>query len=91
MLSRPADGEGGIVTERFGPLNFRLTLSVGEQGLEMPVRRAYFLGIPLPGFLTPRSQTREFVDAQGRYSFDVAISLPGIGLIVRYRGWLMPV
>ncbi len=76
--------------ERFGMLSFRIALPVTEQGLEMPVKRAYCLGIPLPNWLTPRSQTREFVDAQGRFNFDVAVYLPGAGLVVRYRGWLKP-
>lgn len=90
IMSLPADGERGIVIERFGLLSFRIALPVTEHGLEMPVQRAYCLGIPLPNWLMPRSQTRELVDAQGRFNFDVAVYLPLAGLIVRYRGWLQP-
>ncbi|MES2490251.1 MAG: DUF4166 domain-containing protein [Pseudomonadota bacterium] len=90
ILSLPTDGERGIVIERFGMLSFRIALPVTAHGLEMPVKRAYCLGIPLPDWLMPRSQTREFVDVQGRFNFDVAVYLPLAGLIVRYRGWLQP-
>lgn len=90
VLSLPGDGTQGVIIERFGALSFRLALPVTATGLEMPVKRAYCLGIPLPGWLTPRSQTREFVDAQGRFNFDVAVHQPGVGLIVHYRGWLQP-
>ncbi len=90
ILSLPADGERNTVFERFGALSFRITLPVTGDGLEMPVKRAYCLGIPLPAWLTPRSQTREFVDAQGRFNFDVAVYMPVAGLVVRYRGWLKP-
>jgi hypothetical protein len=90
VLSLPSDRKHGVIIERFGALSFRLELPVTATGLEMPVKRGYCLGIPLPGWLTPRSQTREFVDAQGRFNFDVAVYLPGVGLIVRYRGWLQP-
>ena len=47
-----------------------------------------FLG--LPRFLAPRSDTREYQDEQGRFRFDVRLSLPLIGLLAHYRGWLMP-
>lgn len=89
-LSQPADAAPGAVMERFGPLSFRLRLPVDSGGLTMPLERGYFLGVPLPRFLTPRSDTREFVDGEGRFRFDVAISLPFIGLVVRYQGWLKP-
>ncbi|HVT34846.1 MAG TPA: DUF4166 domain-containing protein [Nevskiaceae bacterium] len=90
VLSLPRDGEAGVVIERFGLLSFRLGLPADEHGLEMPMRGARVLGLPLPRLLTPRSRTREFVDDQGRFCFDVAVSLPAAGLLVHYRGWLLP-
>ena len=30
------------------------------------------------------------IAAQGRFRFDVALFLPLIGLLVHYRGWLVP-
>lgn len=89
-LSRRASDPPGSIRERFGPMSFRLALPVDESGLQMPLERGEWLGIPLPRWITPRSQTREFVDDQGRFRFDVDISLPGMGRVVRYEGWLVP-
>jgi hypothetical protein len=89
-LSRRASDPRGRIRERFGPMSFLLALPVDESGLQMPLERGEWLGIPLPRWITPRSETREFVDAQGRFRFDVDISLPGMGRVVRYEGWLVP-
>lgn len=46
--------------------------------------------MPLPKFLLPASVSREFV-VGGVFHFDVALHAPmGGGLIVRYRGSLVP-
>ena len=50
---------------------------------------ALMSALPLPRFLAPRSQARAFVDDTGRYRFDVPITLPLIGALVHYRGWLV--
>ena len=42
----------------------------------------------LIGFLKPRIAVEETIDAQGRFCFDVALSLVVVGRMVRYRGWL---
>jgi hypothetical protein len=44
----------------------------------------------MPKALMPKSETAEYVEG-GRFRFDVGISLPLAGLVVRYRGWLAPV
>lgn len=88
VLTAPADGARGEIVERFGLLRFRLRLPVGDGGLGMPLLRAYAFGIPLPRALTPRSETREFEDAQQRFCFDVRIRLPWGAPLVRYAGWL---
>lgn len=76
--------------ERFGPFNFEQDLPVEDGSLYLPVRRGWFLGIPLPGFLLPRSESREYVE-DGLFHFDVSLGAPlGGGLIVRYRGALTP-
>lgn len=76
--------------ERFWPLNIELALEVGHGSMDLSVRRGWFLGIPIPGALLPKSESREFV-RDGRFHFDIALSAPlGMGLIVRYRGWLVP-
>jgi hypothetical protein len=40
--------------------------------------------------LAPRSDASEFTGPDGRFHFDVRISLPIGGLLVHYRGWLEP-
>lgn len=81
----------GEVIERFGPLHFTIALKVKEGLLLYPAIGAKLFGmIPLPKFLLPVSETSEFVDDQGRFNFDVDISLAPFGRIVRYRGWVEP-
>lgn len=67
-----------------------LDLLVEDESMRLPVRRGWFLGLPLPRFLLPKSDSREYVE-NGSFSFDVALSAPfGGGLLVRYRGHLRP-
>ncbi len=78
----------GRMRERFGPFEFELDLHIANQALHFPVRRGWLLGMPMPRWLLPRSEAREFVEG-GRFRFDVALQAPmGIGQMVRYRGWL---
>ena len=78
------------VTERFGPLTFQIGLTVKDGALHYPVTRGWCLGIPMPRALLPVSETVEAVDREGRATFDVALSHPLSGPIIRYRGWLQP-
>jgi hypothetical protein len=55
--------------------------------LRLVLRRWSVLGIPLPMWLCPHSDSYEASD-DGRFRFHVEISHPLMGLIVRYRGWL---
>lgn len=90
-LSR-RDGDGaGVLCERFGPFRFRLRLKAEARRVVWPVEAWNFFGIPLPRALMPKSEASEEVDGDGRFRFDVAISVPFAGLVVRYRGWLAPV
>jgi len=83
------DGSGRIF-ERFGLLKFTMALAFENGHLRFPVVAGSCLGIPLPGFLLPLSETSEFVIADGRAGFDVSISMPVAGLIAHYRGTLSP-
>ncbi|QQA43164.1 SDR family oxidoreductase [Pelagovum pacificum] len=85
-LRSGADGTGEII-ERFGPLRFTIALRPDEAGLTWPVTGGSLLGIPLPRRLLPESVTREEVQ-DARASFDVALSLPLVGPLIRYRGQL---
>lgn len=79
------------IAERFGPFAFDLGLAVRDGGLDFPVVAGRFLGLPLPRALLPVSQARE-TEEGGQFRFDVALRAPlGLGLMVRYRGWLASV
>lgn len=76
--------------ERFWLFTYELDMSVDEHGMRLPVRRGWFLGMPLPRFLLPTSESQEY-GRDGVFHFDVALGAPlGGGLIVRYRGRLWP-
>jgi uncharacterized protein DUF4166/saccharopine dehydrogenase-like protein len=79
----------GLLCERFGPFTFAMALVATNQQLRLVLRRWSLLGVPLPMWLCPRSESYEAV-VDGRFRFDVAISHPLTGLIVRYQGWLAP-
>lgn len=78
------------LSETFGPLTCELGLTASAKGTTMPVARGWLFGIPLPKFLLPKSDTSETLDSQGRFQFNVNITLPLFGLLVRYQGWLSP-
>lgn len=78
------------VVESFGPFEVHMALSVAEGQLLVRITRLSVLGIGLPAWMRPRSQTREYADDQGRFCFDVSASAPGLGLIIRYHGWVVP-
>jgi NAD(P)-dependent dehydrogenase (short-subunit alcohol dehydrogenase family) len=74
--------------ERFGPFTFSIGLEVREGELHYPVRSGRVGPVPLPQWLLPVSNAREFA-AEGKFHFDVAILAPVTkGPLVRYRGFL---
>lgn len=76
--------------ERFGLFEFELDLVVAAGSMRLPVRRGWFLGIPLPGILLPKSDSREYA-RDGIFHFDVGLGAPlDGGPIVRYQGQLRP-
>jgi len=78
---------GDLLVERFGLLKFGFRLEGDEDGLRMRISRWWLGPARLPLFLAPRSDAREW-EEQGRFWFDVPISLPAVGMVVHYRGWL---
>ena len=88
FLSPAGPPGSGLITERFGLMRFRIGLQVRDGRLEYPVVSGSFLGIPLPGFLLPRSTTAEYVDTEGRACFSVRVDLPLGGHVASYSGWL---
>lgn len=77
----------GRLHERLGPLRFWFRLAVTNGRLVWTVERVRFLLIPLPITWFRGIAAVEGADA-GRYTFDVTASLPVVGLLVHYRGWL---
>ena len=78
-----------LLRESFGPVTFALAIVVKDGRLELILRRWSFLGLTLPLWLAPRSLAFESGE-DDRFHFHVEIALPLVGLIVRYRGWLLP-
>ena len=76
-----------LLVEHFGPLAVGLALVVSGGQLQLVVRRWSCLGIPLPRFLAPRSNSFEF-EQDGRFNFHVELNHPLTGPIVSYVGWL---
>jgi Domain of unknown function (DUF4166) len=78
-----------LLCERFGPIYVGIALVCESDRLRLVVRRWSVCGIPMPRTLAPRGNSYEFAQA-GRFHFHVEIGHPFTGLIVRYRGWLVP-
>ncbi len=78
------------MTERFGPFTFRLGLSVRNGALHYPVTAGRLGPVPLPRWLLPASEAREYEEG-GRFHFDVRLLAPvSRALMVHYRGHLHP-
>ena len=78
-----------LVCERFGPLCAGMALVRDGAKLRLIVRRWSVFGVPLPLWLAPRGDSYEYAE-NGRFHFHVEIAHPFTGLIVGYRGWLVP-
>lgn len=83
-------GDGRAVIERFGPVRLRMSLWMQDGRLHYGIDRMHVLGLPMPRWLTPRSETSECQTEAGDFGFDVSASLPVVGLLIRYRGQLRP-
>jgi hypothetical protein len=92
MHSTQEEGRGRferLVCERFGPFCFGLALVLADGRMNIVVRRWTAFGIPMPRSWAPGGDAYESAE-DGRFNFHVEIGLPLIGMIVRYRGWLVP-
>ena len=79
-----------LIEEKFGAVTGTLRLQASPSGLDLETVGWRLGPVPLPKSLRPRSHARERIDAEGRFTFDVPITLPLIGRLVHYRGWLVP-
>lgn len=87
LQSRGSGRDQHLLVESFGPARFSLALVMEGERLLLIPRRWSLFGIPMPGFLLPRGTSFETVRDE-KFSFDVDISMPLIGRIVRYQGTL---
>lgn len=81
-------GETQTLEERFGYFSFLMKIKGHMDGLDMEMVSARLGSLPLPRFLVPDITATERTDQLGRHLFDVTVSLPLIGGIVHYKGWL---
>ncbi len=76
-----------LLCEQFGPFRFGMGLVLKGDELHYVPRQWSFLGIPMPISLAPGGAMYESVK-DGRFQFHVEITLPIIGNVVTYSGWL---
>lgn len=81
---------GGDLCESCGPFRFSLAPEAGPNGLALPIAGWSLFGLVLLRMLAPRAEALEQVDEDGRFRFDVRLTLPYFGLLAHYRGWLAP-
>ena len=78
-----------LLVERFGPVKVSLGVIAEANGLRLVIRRWSLLGLPMPMALGPRGSGKESVQ-DGRFTFEVEIGHALTGVVVRYKGWLLP-
>ena len=76
-----------LMCERFGPCKFGMALVTEGDILRYVFRRWTFLGMPMPKWLMPNGKTYES-SVDGKFAFHVEITLPLIGHVVTYEGYL---
>lgn len=78
----------GLLRERLGLVTFGFQLGTDDSHLTWRVVRVRALGVPLPARLFSGVSACEGEAQDGRYTFDVSATLPLIGPLVHYQGWL---
>jgi hypothetical protein len=80
----------GLLRERIGPLQFRHALLANAGAIWWRVQGVRVFGVlPLPARWFRGVRCRES-EHDGRYQFSVDASLPLVGRVIRYEGWLEP-
>ncbi len=80
---------GGCLVESLGAASLEFRLSAHEGGIRWQAQRLRLFGLPMPASWCDGIAAAESAH-EGRYRFDVRVQLPGIGLVVHYRGELDP-
>lgn len=88
---RPGEtSESQLMMERFGIINVGLALDIVGDRMYLTPKIWSCLGVPLPRILLPKGESFE-TQKDGKFCFDVEIAAPLIGLIVSYKGQLLPI
>jgi Domain of unknown function (DUF4166) len=82
--------DGACLCERVGLARLLLRPSASARGLALDLASVHVMGVRMPRFVTPRIVTFESATPEGAYAFAVEARLPGLGLLVDYRGTLAP-
>lgn len=80
--------DGEHLMERLGAVTLRFAIDCDSSGLSLRLVQVRFCGIPLPKILHPCVQATESAADGHTFRFDVAASMPLIGLVVHYEGEL---
>lgn len=79
--------DGGNLVERLGPFRLRFSLEARGGRLRMQLLQVTALGIPCPRWLFPDVFAEEHGE-DGKFNFDIRMTMPLAGRVVRYRGFL---
>jgi saccharopine dehydrogenase-like NADP-dependent oxidoreductase len=89
-LLKPS-GSPGVIREQVGPFGIEMAAWRRSSGFDLVSECVRIGPVRLPSWLAPRARGGSWLDEDGRYTFDVEASLPLLGRIMRYHGWLQPV
>ncbi|HRO26802.1 MAG TPA: DUF4166 domain-containing protein [Luteimonas sp.] len=80
----------GLLRERLGPIRFHFALHANDGAIWWTVAGARLFGVlPLPASLFDGVRCREY-EQDEQYRFEVEATLPVVGRVIRYSGWLAP-
>ena len=82
--------EPGIVAERIGTSTFHMAPVPRNGTLYIPVVAMRGFGLPVPRPAIASCEGVEGVRDDGAVTFDVHARLHGLGLVIRYQGWMAP-
>ncbi|MGO4702862.1 DUF4166 domain-containing protein [Dyella sp. 2RAB6] len=87
MRSTLEHAAGSLLRERLGPVWLYFELRREGDAIDWRLRQGKLLGLPLPRACFGSVFSRSLAE-QGRYVFQIETRLPGVGLLIAYRGWL---
>jgi hypothetical protein len=88
FISRIEGSGVGFLVETFGPFTLRFRLTPDGDAISWMLQRAALFGLAIPSFLAPRIAARESLATDKAYAMSVEVTLPLLGLVLRYEGEL---